>query len=283
MNKKQTALIAIVGGVTIFGIKLLAYFLSNSVALLSDALESIVNIAASGLMLFAVYISEKPADDRHNYGHQKIEDISSMLEGLFIVAAAILIVYTSAERLLEAPRLYELNLAIGVSIIATALNGGLSWFLRSSAKKCGSAALEGDSKHLLSDVISSAGVWIGLFIVQLTGWGFMDSVLAFGVSILIARMGIGLILKSSSYLMDKSSKEGEEKIREVLLRHKSQFIDFHNLRTRSHGGLLFAEMHLTVDGSLSVKDSHDFTDHLQEELKKEVPTISLTIHVEPKN
>ncbi|MFH0897827.1 MAG: cation diffusion facilitator family transporter [Candidatus Bathyarchaeota archaeon] len=211
----------------------------------------------------------------------KVEEISSMLEGLLIVVAAFLIVYTAAGRLFESTNLLELNLAIGVSMAATALNGGLSWFLRSTARKNGSAALEGDSKHLLSDVISSAGVWVGLFIVQLTGWAFMDSILAFAVSILIARMGIGLVLKSSSHLMDESYKEGEDKIREVLLRHKSQFIDFHYLKTRLHGGVFLAEMHLTVDSSLSVKDAHNLTDHLQEELKKELPTANLTIHIEP--
>ena len=282
MKKKQAALIAIICGVAIFGIKLLAYFLSNSVALLSDALESIVNITASGLMLFSIYMSEKPADDGHNYGHQKVEEISSMLEGLLIVAAAFLIVYTAAGRLFKSTKLLELNLAIGVSMVATALNGGLSWFLRSTARKSGSAALEGDSKHLLSDVISSVGVWVGLFIVQLTGWEFMDSILAFVVSILIVRMGIGLVLKSSSHLMDESYKDGEDKIREVLLRHKSQFLDFHYLKTRLHGGVFLAEMHLTVDSSLSVKDAHDLTDHLQEELKKELPKINLAIHIEPK-
>jgi cation diffusion facilitator family transporter len=162
MKKKQAALIAIIGGVAIFGIKLLAYFLSNSVALLSDALESTVNIAASVVMLFSVYMSEKPPDDSHNYGHQKVEEVSSMLEGLLIIAAAGIIIYAAAGRLFESTKLLELNLAIGVSMAATALNGGVSWFLGNTARKSGSAALEADSKHLLSDVISSVGVWIGL-------------------------------------------------------------------------------------------------------------------------
>lgn len=282
MKKEQAALIAIMGGIVIFGIKLLAYFISNSVALLSDALESIVNIGASGLMLFSVHVSEKPADEGHNYGHQKIEEISSIIEGLLIVAAVFLIVYTAAGRLFESTELLELNLAISISMLATALNGGLSLFLRSVSKKSGSPALESDSKHLLSDVALSAGVWVGLFIVQLTGWKFMDSVLAFVVSILITRMGIGLVLKSSSHLMDESSKEEEIKIREVLDRHKSQYIDFHYLKTRSQGSLILAEMHLSVDPSLNIKDAHDLTEHLQEELGKELPNVRLTIHVEPK-
>lgn len=281
MKKRQAALIAVFGGITILFIKLLAYFLSNSMALLSDALESIVNIVASGLMFFSVYISEKPADESHQYGHQKIENISSLLEGLFIIAAAFLIIYAAAGRLFGSVELFELDLAIGVSMVATGLNAGLSWFLARTARKSGSAALEGDAKHLMSDVVSSVGVWIGLFIVQLTGWTSLDSVLAFAVAVLIARMGIGLVTKSSHHLMDRSCEEEEEEIRKVLIRHKSRFVDFHDVKTRRHGNQVFAELHLSVKGSLSVKAAHDLTDHLEQELKKELPHINLTIHVEP--
>jgi len=282
MKKKQAALVAIVCGLVILGIKFVAYFVSNSVALLSDALESIVNIAASGLMLFSVYISEKPADEDHNYGHQKIEEISRLLEGILIIAAALLIIYAAAGRLFNPSELFALDLGIGISMIATTLNGGLSWFLAKTARKSGSAALEGDSKHLLSDVISSAGIWIGLFVVQLTGWKFMDSVLAVIVAVFIGRMGFGLIIKSAQPLMDQSCEKEEKKIREVLLRHTFRFIDFHDMKTRRNGNQIFSELHLSVDGSLSVVEAHDLTDHLEDELKGELPNVNLTIHVEPK-
>ncbi len=281
MNKRQVALIAVFGGVAILGIKLVAYLVSNSVALLSDAMESIVNIAASGLMLFSVWLSDKPADDSHNYGHQKIEDISSLLEGIFIMAAALLIIYAASGRVTSGIVPIQIDLAIGISMIATAMNGGLSYFLARSAKKSGSAALEGDSKHLLSDVISTAGVWVGLFIVSITQWGPIDAILAFIVSVLIARMGIKLISKSSSRLMDNSCKEEEKKIREVLNRHKFHFIDFHDVKTRRNGNQIFSELHLSVDGSLSVQEAHDLTDHLENELRTELPNANLTIHVEP--
>jgi len=263
-------------------IKLVAFFVSDSVALLSDALESIVNIAASGLMLFSVWISEKPADDSHNYGHQKIEEISCMLEGIFIVAAALLIIYAAAGRLFSEVLPIQLNLAIGISMGATALNGLLSLFLARTARRSGSAALEGDSKHLLSDVISSSAVWVGLFIVQLTGWSFVDPIIAFLVAALICKMGLSLALKSCQHLMDRACKEEEAKIREVLLRHRYRFIDFHDMKTRRNGNLILAELHLSVDGSLSVNESHDLTDHLEDELKSELPNACLTIHVEPK-
>jgi len=281
MKKKQAALIALVCGIAVFGVKLVAYFISNSVALLSDALESIVNITASGLMLFSVCISERAPDSSHKYGHEKIEDISSLMEGIFILIAALLIINAAAGRLFESAELFKLDFAIGISMFATALNAGLSWLLIKTAKSCGSTALEGDAKHLFSDVITTVGVWIGLFVAQLTGWDFLDSILAFVVAALIVRMGMGLVLKSSNRLMDQSCIAEEEKIMEVLDRHSFQFIDFHDLKTRRHGNQVFAELHLSVDGSLSVKEAHDLTDQLEEELKEEQPNVNLTIHVEP--
>jgi len=281
MEKKQAALLAIVCGIAVFGIKLVAYFISNSVALLSDALESIVNIAASGLMLFSVCVSERAPDSSHKYGHEKIEDISSLVEGIFILIAALFIIYAAAGRLFEPAELFELDIAIGISMLATALNAGLSWLLISTAKSWGSTALEGDAKHLFSDVVSTVGVWIGLFVAQLTGWAFLDSILAFLVAALIVRMGVKLVMKASNRLMDQSCIAEEKKIMEVLGRHSFQFIDFHDLKTRRHGNQVFAELHLSVDGSLSVKEAHDLTDHLEEELKEEQPNVNLTIHIEP--
>jgi len=281
MEKKQVAVLAVFCGVAIFAIKLVAYFLSNSVALLSDALESIVNIAASALMLFSVCVSERAPDSDHKYGHEKVEDISSLIEGISILIAAALIVYAAAGRLFESSEFLELNLAIGISVFATALNGALSLLLIRTAKSCGSTALEADAKHLFSDVISTAGVWIGLIIAQLTGWIFLDSILAFFVSVLVVKVGIELVIKSSNRLMDQSCTAEEEKIIEVLNRHSFNFIDFHNLKTRRHGNQVFAELHLSVDGALSVQEAHDLTDHLADELRLDQPNVNLTIHVEP--
>ncbi len=281
MKKKQAATIAIIGGGTILLIKLLAYFVSNSVALLSDALESIVNIAASGLMLFSVFVSDKPADETHNYGHERVENLSSMLEGVLIIAAALLIVYAASGRLFAGPGFLELNLGIAISMLATGMNAGLSRFLATTARKSGSAALEGDSKHLLSDVISSIGIWLGLFVAEITGLSVLDPVLAFIVAALIARMGVGLVWSSSHSLMDRSCPEEERKIKEVLLRHKPSFVGFHELKTRRHGNRVFSELHLTVEGSRSVEEVHSFADHLEGELKGEMPSVNLTIHFEP--
>jgi len=169
MRKRQAAVIALVCGIVIFFLKLVAFFVSNSVALLSDALESIINIVASGLMFFSILISDRDPDQSHKYGHQKIEDISCLFEGVLIILAAVFIIITAVERLSVTNYFLELNFGIIISVVATALNLGVSFILLNTAKKTGSIALEGDSKHLLSDVFSSVVVWVGLIIGQLIG------------------------------------------------------------------------------------------------------------------
>ena len=281
MDKRGMAATAIVGGVAIFGIKLYSYYISGSVALLSDALESIVNIVASIMMYISIRISEQPPDDNHRYGHQKIENISSFTEGALIIVAGALIGRAALNRLIEPVTLVSLDLAIGLSLFATALNGLLSWLLMKKAEETRSMALEGDAKHLFSDVVSSIGVAFGLFIGQSLGIPVLDPLMAIIVAFMVLRLGIGLVYKSGCGLMDESCPEIEEKIRKLMDRHKNQFVDYHNLKTRRSGDRVFAELHLSLDGSLSVQEAHDFTDHLEWDVENEIPGVDLTIHVEP--
>jgi len=281
MDKRGIAITAIVGGVAIFGIKLYSYYISGSVALLSDALESIVNIVASIMMYISIRISEQPPDDNHRYGHQKIENISSFTEGALIIVAGALIGRAAINRLLEPVTLVSMDLAIVLSLFATALNGLLSWLLMKKAEETRSMALEGDAKHLFSDVVSSIGVAFGLFIGQSLGIPVLDPLMAIIVAFMVLRLGIGLVYKSGCGLMDESCPEIEEKIRKLMDRHKSQFVDYHNLKTRRSGDRVFAELHLSLDGSLSVQEAHDFTDHLEWDVENEIPGVDLTIHVEP--
>jgi cation diffusion facilitator family transporter len=281
ITKKAVAWMALTGGLAIFVLKLAAYYLSGSVALLSDALESIVNLLASGLMIYAVYLSQEPADRTHNYGHQKVENISSLTEGILILVASVMIAEKAVGRLIRPAALTNVNIALFISLAATSLNGLLSWLLLRTARKFGSLALEGDSKHLLSDVLSSLAVAAGLFLAKLTGWHFLDSVLALAVSGLLIKMAIGLVKKSSTGLMDQSCPEEEARIIEVLKRHDQLFVDFHDIKTRRSGSRVFAELHLSVLGEKTVEESHNLTDHLEQELNQELPEVSLTIHVEP--
>ena len=281
MDNRGAALVAVGGGLIIFAVKLGAWYISGSVALLSDALESIINIVASCLMLFSVYVSGRPADDEHHYGHQKVEYITSLAEGGLIITAAIFIIHTALERLSKPVPITSVGSALGINLFATALNGGLSWYLIRRSKETGSIALEGDAKHLFSDVVTSVGVAGGLYFSQLTGWIQADAIIALAVSVLIIRMGAVIILKSSRVLMDDHCPETEEKIEALLDRHRSRFVDYHDIKTRRSGTQVFAELHLSIDGEMTVKEAHDFTDHLEEDLKKELPDVAVTIHIEP--
>ena len=283
MDKKSSALTAIVGGVFIFALKLFTWYISGSIALLSDALESIVNIVASLMMYWSIRVSEKPPDVSHPYGHQKVENLSCAVEGVLVLFAALLIIQTAYVRLTNPVELVSLDLAMFLSLLATAGNGVLAWRLMRTSEETGSLALEGDAKHLLSDVISSGAVVIGLFIGQMLNIPVLDPLMALAVSIIVLKMGGEMVYKAGRGLMDESCPETEEKIRAVLDGHQHQFIDYHDLRTRKSGDVVYAELHLNVNGEMSVQEAHDFTDHLEEDLANEVPNVEITIHVEPKN
>jgi cation diffusion facilitator family transporter len=281
LKKRRAALTALAGGLFIFALKLVAWAISGSVALLSDALESIVNLVASGMMLVSVIVSERPADESHQYGHEKVENISMLVEGGLIVTAGLFIVHEALGRLSEPTALTGVGYALGISLFATTLNGVLSWHLSRTAKETDSLALEGDAKHLLSDVVSSLGVAAGLYVASLTGWSVLDPILAMLVSVLVFKMGLELVYKASQGLMDRSAPEAEAKIREIMERHQSLFVDYHDVKTRRSGGRVYSELHLSMDGSATVQESHDFVDHLEEDLRNELPEVTITIHVEP--
>jgi cation diffusion facilitator family transporter len=282
MDKRELALITVLGGLAIFSIKLWAYFISGSVALMSDALESIVNIFASIMMYVSLGISDRPPDKTHHYGHEKVENISCLAEGALIIVAGAFIWRESISRIYSPVVPSHIGLAVRISLFATMMNGGLSWLLMRKAAEISSMALEGDAKHLLSDVVSSVGVAIGLLLVDLTGNYLFDPFIALIVGLIVFRMGGILVFKAVKDLMDESCPEEEEMLRVIMDRHQSQFVDYHNLKTRRSGGKVFAELHLSLDGSLTVNDAHDFIDHLEDDVKNELPEIDLVIHVDPR-
>jgi cation diffusion facilitator family transporter len=279
VNKQQVAMLAIIGGSLIFSLKLIAFLVTDSVALLSDALESIINIVASILMFFSIRIAAIPEDQNHRYGHQKAENISAFVEGFLILIAAFLIIGASIGRLFSPVELADIDLGLAISLIATGINALLSFILLREARKSGSIALEGDSRHLLSDVISSLGVVLGLFIASITGWYILDPLLALLVAVIIIRMGVGIVRKASTDLMDQSCPEVERKIIEIM-NGTNGYIEFHDIRTRKNGTNYYAEFHLCVKGDMTVRDSHRLTDGIGARLNEDYPGIMVNIHVE---
>jgi len=279
VNKQQVAALAVTVGFSIFIIKLVAYLISGSVALLSDALESIVNIAASIMMLASVRVAMMPADEDHKYGHQRAENISCLVEGVLIVMAAALIVVASLERLIEPQHFTSIGTAIAVSLLATAINGAMALMLMRTSRHTGSIALEGDAKHLLSDVVSSVGIAAGLLVAELTGWYVLDPIMALIVSVLLIRMAYTVLRKTCRDLMDHRCPESEAMIGTVL-QEQEGFLQYHDLKTRRVGDTVYAEMHICVRADSTVAEAHELTERIERALRNKVPGIIVTIHLE---
>ncbi len=279
MDKMRIAAIAIIVGIAVFLLKVLAYLLSNSVALLSDAMESIINIVASVMMYLALTVASRPEDLDHKYGHYKAENISALIEGILIIIAAVVIVEASISRLLNPVPLENIDIGLLVSLGATSMNGALAAVMMREARKSQSMALEGDAKHLFSDVLSSVGVVVALFIATVTGLFILDSIIAIVVAVLLARMGVDVLRRTAHDLMDSTCEE-EEQVIEEILDGNSGYIEYHDLKTRRSGRRIFMEVHMCLDGDLTVSEGNRIIMTIENDLRKAVPGIVPNIRIE---
>jgi cation diffusion facilitator family transporter len=230
-------------------------------------------------MLSALIISARKEDETHKYGHRKAENISALVEGILIIIAAVLIVQATIGRLFNPVGFSDIDLGLIISLCATSLNGILAVIMLRESKRNRSMALEGDAKHLFSDVISSVGVVIGLFVASITGIFIIDPLIALIVAILLVKMGIDVFRRTSKDLMDSNCAEEEKTIIAVL--EKTQgYLEYHGLKTRRSGEKVFMEVHLCVDGEVTVKKAHELTERIEKELELTVPGILSTIHIE---
>ncbi len=266
----------------VMAIKFLAWWLSGSVALYSDALESIVNVLAAMVAWFAIRLAHKPADHNHQFGHHKAEYFSAVIEGVLIVVAALLIFEEAISALIASRTLEEPGLGMAVNVVATAINAFWAWLLISTGKKERSPALAADGRHILADVVTSVGVLFGLVIVMLTGWVMLDAIMAIIVGANVLREGWKLVYTSANGLMDVSPDLDEiALIEKTILANAGGALEVHDIKTRVAGPVVFVEFHLVVDGTMSVEDSHVICDRIEDQLKKAVRGIVPTIHVEP--
>ncbi|MDT7919113.1 MAG: cation diffusion facilitator family transporter [Meiothermus sp.] len=281
------ALSLVVAGV-VLGLKWLAYALTGSVALYSDALESIVNIVAAGSALIAVLVSRRPADSNHPYGHTKAEYFSAVLEGVLIVLAALAIVREAWPRLFAPQPIGGLDTGLLISLGASTINAGLGWFLIRTGRKARSPAVVADGQHILADVLTSVGVLLGVGLAWLSGWWVLDPLLAIAVAFNILWVGWRLVRDSVGGLMDESVSEAElADIRNTLsytlegLASEGRVLEIHDLRTRRAGPRTFVEFHLVVPGHTSVEQAHQICDRLENALQASMDGVTATIHVEP--
>jgi cation diffusion facilitator family transporter len=273
---------SIVVSLAVMGLKYAAYALTGSVALYSDALESIVNLVTAIAALVAINISSRPADKNHPFGHHKAEYLSAVLEGVLIVVAAILI-FKEAYGALVAPRAFDaFGAGAAVSGLATLINGGWSAFLIRRGKALRSPALVADGWHLFSDVMTSIGVIAGLLLAWVTGLHILDPLMAIAVAAYILWSGSKIAMASISGLLDEAADADiQQRIREAIKRSGDGALQAHDVRTRQAGRAIFIEFHLVVPGSMTVDAAHDICDRLEDALEAEIEGSEVLIHVEP--
>ena len=274
--------LSILAAIVTIGMKGTAYFLTGSVGLLSDALESFVNLVAAVTAYISLIYAARPADATHTYGHEKIEFLSSGLEGVLIIAAGVGTAVYAIQRLIYRQTLESLETGVLIALAASVINFVVARILLREGRKHRSIVLEADGKHLMSDVVTSVGVVAGLGLVLLTHLDFLDSLLAILVGANITWTGCELVRRSFDGLMDHAlSPDEQETIRSVIQAHLPAGATFHAVRTRQAGTRRFVEFHLLVDGDLRVREAHDLAHVIEDALVAALPGLEVTTHVEP--
>lgn len=278
----RIALGSVVVAAAVLGLKFLAYLLTGSVALYSDALESVINVAAAVAALIALRVAARPADANHPYGHSKAEYFSAVAEGVLIVLAAVSIA-REALPALQAPRPVDAPLpGLAINLGATVLNGVWAGVLLRSGRLARSPALLADGRHVLTDVFTSVGVLAGVLLASLTGLHWLDPALALLVALNILWSGWHLVRESVGGLMDAGvDPQTEIRIRQAMSEHAEGALEMHDLRTRHAGRVTFVEFHLVVPGDMTVQQAHSICDRLEDAIHEQIAGSAVTIHVEP--
>jgi cation diffusion facilitator family transporter len=264
---------SIVVGIVVLALKTLAWWMTGSIALLSDALESTVNVATAIAALIAIRLASRPADANHPYGHHKAELFSAILEGVMIIIAALLIMREAYHAPLE---------GLLVNGLASVINAFWCWMLITQGRKRRSPALVADGRHLFTDVISSVGVTFGVLVAILSGWAMLDPLMALIVAINILWSGWRVMRESLSGLLDEAIPDVTlAQVRETISREAEGAVEAHDLRTRHAGQASFVEFHLIVPGDMTVNAAHDICDRIEAALKEILEGCVVTIHVEP--
>jgi len=280
-NLARFALISVAAAIITIALKSTAYALTGSVGLLSDALESVVNLVGA-LMAFAMLtIAARPADEDHTYGHTKAEYFSSGAEGALILVAAISIAYTGIDRLLHPKPLEQIGLGLIVSVVASLINLSVSLILKKAGKKYNSISLTSDASHLMTDVWTSGGVLVGVGLVGLTKWQPLDSIVAILVALNIVYTGVKIIQQSIRGLMDVSlPAEDLSKIEKILDTYRKPEVQFHNLITRQSGATRFITFHVLVPGNWTVHQGHQLATAVENDLKNAIDSARVVTHLE---
>jgi len=263
-------------------LKTLAWWFTGSVGLLSDAMESLVNLASAAFALLMVRVARQPADAEHPYGHHKAEYFSSAFEGLAIMVASVAILWASVPRFFDPQPLEQLGIGLPISMLSTAVIGALAWAMLQSSRRHRSMALEGDARHLLTDVWTSVGVVVGVGLVALTGWLWLDPAVAVAVALNILREGAALVWKSSQGLMDtRVERSVQAEIEKVLKAFEHPTIRFDHITTRRSGSRRFVDLHMHMPGNCTLRRAAALRGSVEQALMSAVPGLRATIQLLP--
>lgn len=280
-KKSKAALISIISNASLIIIKSVVGLLTGSVSIISEALHSASDLLASLIAYFSIKFSEKPADSKHPYGHGKFENLSGVIEALLIFFAAAWIIYESIQTIINPRDIVKMEWAIAIMIISSIINFFVSRHLYKVAKETRSVALEADALHLKTDVITSAGIGIGILIIKITGFHFLDPIIAILVAIYILYESYVLLKKAFQPLTDIALPENE--ILEITNQIRMSNFPFHGLKTRQSGPFRFVEFHLEMHPETSLKKVHDICNEIENKIESTFENIDITIHVEPFN
>jgi cation diffusion facilitator family transporter len=279
---RRYALLSVGAAVVTITLKSTAYGLTGSVGLLSDAMESVVNLVAALVAVWALTLASRPADQEHAYGHTKAEYFASAVEGIMIIIAALAIGAAAGERLLHPQPLERVWLGLGVALVAALVNGGVAWVLLQAGRRLRSITLQADAQHLLTDVWSSGGVVLGVGLVQLTGWLPFDPLIALLVAANIIWTGVRLMRTTADGMLDGAwPAEEQAGLAAVLALHEQAGIVFHALRTRLAGQRRFVSLHILVPGAWPVQQAHDLAETIEQEIRARLPNTTVFTHLEP--
>ncbi len=275
------AWLSIGAAILTIAIKTIAYKLTGSVGLLSDAVESLVNLIGAFMALAMLTIASRPADDDHSYGHSKAEYFSSGVEGLLILIAALSIGFTAIDRLFHPRPIEQIGLGLIVSVGASLVNFGTALILRRAGRTYRSITLEANSRHLMTDVWTSVGVLLGVGVVSVTGWIPLDAIVALGVACNIVWSGFGIVRTSVEGLMDISLPDEEQKkVERILHTYASSDVSYHALRTRQAGSRRFISVHVLVPGQWTVHDGHQLLEKIENDIRAAIENATVFTHLE---
>lgn len=285
--ERRAAILSLIVGIVLLGVKFAAYYLTSSAAIFSDALENIVNVLASGFALYSIWLAHRPADKEHPYGHGKIEFLSAGFEGGMIVLAAVLIAARAADAFIHGGVSGRLDWALILMAAAMLVNGGLGLFLKRSGAKHGSLTLEADGIHLLTDAITSAAVILALIGVKLTGWRWLDPSAALLVAVYISWIGARLLRQAAAGLMDEQDIEDTRLLRRILDSHVGpngkdpRICSYHKLRHRHSGRYHWVDFHIMVPAKWDIDQGHRVASNIEYEIECALGEGNATAHVEP--